>query len=270
MVENYPVPIPHMASAPVSVFDYDNNRSYRMLAPQQDGSILCFDIDGQLVEGWEYESNGEVILRELQHIMVNGRDYILSVTDSGSVVALSRRGNERLHLTEKIIPGKNSPLIVKPGSSLSNSFIYTSDTAGNVLKLNLENNLETTIYKLFEGEHFFTCEDIDQDGSLDYILADRHNIYAFDQDKVEIFTERFDDEIKWAPQVFITKEKGVLIALTLTESSEVYLFEEDGTLLENFPVFGSGPVQISDLNNDRVLELTVGAADRTIYTYTIR
>jgi len=93
-VDGFPVSLPETATAGCSVFDYDNNRSYRILVPCGT-AVYNYGVDAQKVRGWSYKASDRVT-HSPQHALMGGKDYILMATAGGSVEWVDRSGKKRL------------------------------------------------------------------------------------------------------------------------------------------------------------------------------
>ena len=51
-IERFPIKFNYLASNPVSIFDYDNNKDYRFLIAGDDNKIHNYNISGTQVTGW--------------------------------------------------------------------------------------------------------------------------------------------------------------------------------------------------------------------------
>ena len=54
-VEGFPLALKGTACAPLSVFDYEKKRDYRVLVPMSDGGSLNLSVEGKPVQGWSPE-----------------------------------------------------------------------------------------------------------------------------------------------------------------------------------------------------------------------
>ena len=79
-VSGWPVTLPAPASNEVTIFDYDNNKNYRILIGCMDNQLRNYDKNGQIVQGWEFGGTAARVVAQPQHFVINNKDYIF-VTD---------------------------------------------------------------------------------------------------------------------------------------------------------------------------------------------
>ncbi len=64
-VERYPVKLRSPATNPLALFDYDNNRNYRLLIAGEDKMIYAYDKSGSVVKGWKPFRTGGTVSSEI-------------------------------------------------------------------------------------------------------------------------------------------------------------------------------------------------------------
>ncbi len=70
------------------------------------------------------------------------------------------------------------------------------------------------------------------------------------------------------PQIFRTKN-ATYITLTELVNHQVYLFDSSGTLLPNFPVYGTSEAALGDANRNGKVNLIVKGQDNEIILYQV-
>src|SRR4030042_1970503 len=60
-VERYPVRLRSPSTNPVALFDYDNNRNYRLLIAGEDRMVYAYYRSGSVVKGWKPFRTGETV-----------------------------------------------------------------------------------------------------------------------------------------------------------------------------------------------------------------
>lgn len=96
----FPVNFKDELTQPVSVFDYDNKREYR-LAVTQGNNMIMYDIVGRKISGFNY-ATGATISTQPLHIKVNGDDFIAFAKANNSIAILNRTGGVRTKAKEQI------------------------------------------------------------------------------------------------------------------------------------------------------------------------
>lgn len=139
-VGGFPVTLPHPASAPLSVFDYDANGEHRILVPLRNGDIDNRASDGQPVKGWVAERGG-YCTQQVQHLRIRTKDHLVVVDTSGAVRLLDRRGEVRERVPLRVDAG-SSVLEIRPGLSLDQSSVLWRMRTGAVLRGSFQGDRE--------------------------------------------------------------------------------------------------------------------------------
>src|SRR5690606_389102 len=100
-VKPFPIEFREEITQPLSVFDYDNNRTYRFLLTQGNNALM-YDSKGKLVRGFDFDELSSQIIQPPKHIRLNNKDYILVPEASGKLNILSRQGKSRIEVKEDI------------------------------------------------------------------------------------------------------------------------------------------------------------------------
>ena len=258
-VTGYPIQLSSLASAPLAAMDYDNNRNYRILQPTKDGNVLNYSARGNKVNGWTYKGDGTPITYSFKHISINGKDYIISIDAKGVIHVLNRKGEERLSLTET--PVSSSFYLIK-SQTLADSYVLTQDTSG-VTKVFLDNTKETQrLPDVNLDTRFFPI-----DNTYKYVLVEDNEIRVLNSELNEFISFKPDSTISSSVFSYKFTDGRVELGFSSAAANEIYLLDSKGNLHEGFPLYGSSPFTIGDLNKDGQMELIVGSKDGHIYAY---
>jgi hypothetical protein len=66
-VEKYPIKLRSPATCGVSVFDYDDNRDYRLFIACEDKHVYAYTRDGNLIAGWEFDTSEREVDQPVNH-----------------------------------------------------------------------------------------------------------------------------------------------------------------------------------------------------------
>lgn len=243
-VENFPVTFKDNITQPLNVFDYDKNKKYRFTIVQ-DNDLFVLDSKGKRVRGFNYskESNITSIPR---HYRIKTKDYIVFNTRS-SIKILDRTGKTRVAVKEPIL--SDDPLntiFVDNGSFVytdNNGVFYRISTNGNVSK-------ETTLLSKPSVDYGKKTKAVLSENKL--LVNDKTIELPFgNYTPIEVFTGNNTDYIH----------------TTNLETNKVNLFQSSGTLMKNFPVFGSSSADM--IFNKRQKLLCVLGNQNTIIVYRI-
>jgi len=265
-VESYPVKLPSNASNGVTPLDYSHNRNYRLIIGCEDNIVYNYDITGAKTKGWEYKSESSAATGKIWHFSNANKDYIVIPLKNGKVKVIQRNGKDRLTIKNKLEVALN-PIYLKVGNTLANTYLTTMDSSGNISQLNLNGKISLIINDYNQPGAKFNFFDFDTNNSKDFAIAYENNIKIVDRDKKELYSNTFETAITQTPLFFKLSDKTTQLGI-VTEN-QIYLINANGTLLEGFPLSGSTPFSIDDLNNDNTSNLVV-AHGKMIYTYNLK
>jgi len=237
----------NFSNIPISIFDYEKNRNYRFLI-SVDNKINMYDSNGKIVSGFKPPIFESKIINNPVHIRINGKDYIVIQLEDGSLKILDRRGRDRIIVDNKIQYSGNSIY------SYLEQFT-TTDKLGNLIKIDTKGNLIKENINL-SVENFIDIVD----NNIVYLNENRLTIKGIN---VELPFSRFSK-----PKIFIDS-KTTLVSITDLTNNEIYLYRDNGKLLEGFPIKGSSVIDIKDSDNDGKLEIISAIDNFSIVSYEI-
>jgi len=232
---------------PISIFDYEKNRNYRFLITE-DNQIKMYDSNGRIVRGFRpplFDSN---IINSPVHIRINGKDYIVVQLENGSLKILDRRGRDRIIVDNKIQYSGNQIF------SYLESFT-TTDKLGNLVRIDTNGNL------IKENLNLSSDNLIDVvDNNLVYLNENRLIIKGI---SIDLPFSKFSK-----PKIFIYS-KIMLVGVTDLNEGEIYLYKDNGELVEGFPIKGNSMIDIKDSDNDGKIEIITRLDNFSIVSYEI-
>ena len=90
---NFPKKFSDKITRKLSLFDYDNDRNYRILLTQGN-KLIMLDKFGNIVKGFQYIAENEIITKT-EHFRIFGKDIIVFKT-SNELKILNRKGEKRI------------------------------------------------------------------------------------------------------------------------------------------------------------------------------
>lgn len=258
-VEGFPVDLAAEATAPLGVFNYDLARNYRLVVPC--GPMLYnYDVEGKAVKGWNFKKAESDIVSEPQFFSVAGKDIIVCLSADGKLYQLNRRGEERFKVEEKIEELKTS-FYLKAAESLKSSELIAGSNSGKMYVINPEGKVDA-IYldQSHPADHLIYFEGR-------YIFSDGPQLFVKDDKRP--FEGSLEDDISVKPKAMILNNRFYVAAFS-AEAEEIRLFNEEGNLVEGFPVFAQGPFDMGSLNRDKSLNIVSYSSDGTLICYRLR
>ena len=232
---------------PLSIFDYDNSKNYRFLL-SQDNLIKMYDNRGKIVSGFNPDKFNADILNPPVHIRIKGKDYILLQLKNGELKILNRRGKERISVNKNIDFSNNNFF------SFMDLFT-TTDINGNLVQIDMNGNLVQNSYNLEDNN---TIE-----VRMDNILIHSGNSMNINGKIINLAPGRYTK-----PKLFNYKEL-VYISITDEKDNKLYIFNNDGDMVNGFPLKGTNIVDIVDSDNDGKIELISQLDNNSVISYEI-
>jgi hypothetical protein len=262
-VERYPVKLRSPATSSLSLFDYDNNKNYRLLIAGEDNRIYAYDRDGSVVKGWTPFSTGSVVNSDISWFRVSGKDYIV-VSDESSLYFLDRQGNSRLRLKEPVTKAKNSAVRLIPGNE---PYVVCTSPSGTIQCIYFDGSVKKSDVLKVTGDHSFDIFDVDGDGFGEYIFIDAGILYLYNHNRTALFKRDFGSKNLGGPISFIFSSSDRKIGVFDIDRNLIYLINEDGTTMNGFPLKGASMFSIGKLSDSSGWHLIVGGTDRFLYNY---
>ena len=243
-VSPFPLKFNDAITEPLSVFDYDKRKKYRLLVTQGK-KLLMYNTAGTAVKGFNYKNNGSVITTQPRHFRIGSKDYI--VFAAGEVLKiLNRKGDVRVNVKDKIRFSDNELYLYK------NKFT-TTNTLGQLVQVDTQGKLSTKNLNLTDKHHIETTS---------------KTLVSMTENKLKIKSRTVDLDYGeyTAPKVFYINDK-IYITTTDLQSKKVYLFDSQAKPIPNFPIFGTSAAELQKLDKDSGLELITQSDDKNIVVY---
>jgi len=261
-VEGFPVALKADAAAPLSVFDYEGNKDYRILVPLVTGAVANLGPDGKPVQGWEPEKLPAPALAPVEHVRSKGKDFLVIPLRNGTVAVLDRRGavryapKLRMHALQTFLGSRDA-------MDIGDRRLLWADSAGAVLSGSLDGHVDTLSLPASGTVSLFSP----QGGSGTAILRTTASTLTGETAGKLVFTITFPDSPGARAFAVPLGNAPDAIGLALPEQDQVRLFDAAGTLWPGFPLKGAMPFSIADINRDGALELVTADARGVVTVY---
>jgi hypothetical protein len=262
-VERYPVKLRSPATNSLALFDYDNDRNYRMLIAGEDKMVYAYDKNGNTVKGWTPFRTSGTVTSEISWFSVSGKDYII-VSDELSLYFLDRQGNKRVNLKEPVTRAAKSALRLVPGREPS---VVCSSPAGAVQQIYFDGTVKKSDIIKLSGDHSFDIFDVDGDGFGEYVFIDAGILYLYNHNKSVMFTRDFGSKNLGGPINFVFSASDRKIGVFDIDKNLIYLINGEGVTMNGFPLRGASMFSIGKLSDSSGWHLIVGGTDRFLYNY---
>lgn len=263
---NFPVTLPAMVATDISVFDYEGNNDYRIFVPCTDKCLYVYTKEGCMLDTWTPMRTNEPLVTPVQYFRIGDNDYLVCA-DNLKTYILNRRGEVRIKVTNSFAKAKNS-LFYLENSGTSDMRFVTSNSSGEIKYIYFDGSCKSKKFGNFTANHYFVFQDIDGDGSAEYIFTDGEMLYVYRADGTEMFSYCCDGSIG-RPNIFSFSSKDVRIGITCRSLNKIFLIDNRGKVCSGFPLNGSSEFSISRLNSNSRFSILVGGSDNYLYNYWI-
>ncbi len=267
--KNFPVLFKMTATNGVSVFDYENNRNYRFFFACEDQRVYAYDIEGKPVEGWNPPKTDHPINKEVQHIVVEGKDYII-VSDLMKDYIFDRKGNVRVPTNFVYRHSFLNEVYLEKRTKNNEPRLVTTDSEGIVHYTYLNGKHEKKSINNLDDSHFFVATNINADIEPEYIFTQGNQLFVTNINGDSLFRIPFSGQSLLKPFIYTFSEKEKKIGITDPQANKVYLFNSNGSLYKGFPLDGNTNFNIGISKGQPTrFNLYVGSPDGNLYNYLI-
>lgn len=243
-VEDYPIKLKSPATNGMAVFDYDKDRTYRMLIACENRNVYLLNTKGGKVDGWVFGQTESEVNLPAKHFVSDGKDYII-FGDKMNTYIVNRKGETRVNVKSRFEKGLFSGYFFEKGESEKDDRFVTTGANGDVYFIFLDGVVKKMAIKEFSANHGFIYSDIDGDGKNQFIFADKNRLYIFNRDKSVKFEKKFDGDISQGLNIYSFSKKTRFIGLAPEGTGQLFLINAAGQIVKGFPLNGSGAFSIA-------------------------
>ena len=265
-VDQYPHRLQHPASNGIAVFDYEGNKDYRVMVCGTDRLVYNYDLKGKEIQGWNRHRTENIVLKTVEHLVCDNKDYLVVTDQAGGIRILDRQGRIRIPLVGDLEKSPCSDFYVNKTNR--KGIMLTSDKNGKLLYVKTDGSLDRTDFGEFTDKHFFLYEDFNQNNDPDFVYLDGRELQVFNRYKKTLFSHSFNADIKTKPMFFnITRTKR-LLGIVAESAREIYLIDKDGNMIVSSGLVGETPFAVGSLKNDDHINLITGVGT-SLFNYRI-
>lgn len=266
-LDGFPVKLLSKASNGLSVFNYYDSSDSRLVLCGEDRFVYNYDLNGNETEGWNRHRADDKVLKPVQHLVADNKDFIIVTDERGAIRILDRQGRIRIPLTDELKKSQGADFY--ENKTNRKGIILTSDDKGDLLYISLEGKLARTDFGDFSGKHFFLYEDFNSNQDPDFIYLDGKNLWVFDRFKNILFEHAFDMEINTKPVFFNISRNKRMLGIVSENAREIYLIDSKGNMSVSSGLVGETPFAVGSLHNNNEVNLVTGVGS-ALYNYIIR
>ncbi len=265
-VRNFPVPLPSNAVRGVAVFDYNNNKDYRIFVPCINKKVYVYSKKGELVKGWNPNPADNAITCDVQFFRVQNKDYLV-YADRFRAYILNRKGKERVKLKKQFSKStKNAFYLDKRSNQL-----ITTDNAGVVYKIDFKGNVTSKSYLNLSPNHYFVVTDLTSNGRNEYIFADNNFIAVYQPNGKLLWKKTFKGNISAAPSIYRFSKKSKEVGVCIGGLNKIHLLNAKGKSHTGFPLKGNTKFSVGfTKKDDKGFHLFVGNNRNFLLNYDVK
>jgi hypothetical protein len=266
-VERYPITLASTAAAPLSVFDYENNKNYRLFIPLESKKVQVYNIEGKIVPGFKFNGSDNRIISPIQYVRDNNKDYII-ITDESRIYILDRQGNNRVNPKIQFNPSIQNKFEYQKGNNTRAGRLVRTDEKGTVYYIYFNGEVELKNIQECTPNHFFNVEDVTGNNVNDFIFIEDNELSVYGLTGDKLYAHKFSTKIKHKPSFYRFSSNKTYVGITETDAHKIYLFNTSGKILEGFPLTGKTRFSIGFLEpgSDR-FNLVVGGDEYYLYNF---
>lgn len=232
---------------PLEVFDYDKNREYRFLFAE--GKTLhMLDKKGDVVGGFLRKNTDAVPLFTPKHYRAGDKDFLVYLSDNGKFNVLHRNGEIRIPIQGKYEFSNNPPLF------FDNRFLF-STRDGNLTRIDLNGNI-VKAERNWDRNH--------------YLIGNQYTTSFLSGSTLSIGNTKIQiPEAKYEKQKLFRVRGVNYVSANDIENEKVYLWNEQGKLVQDFPMEGISPIDI-EVDLDKAIWIVLATTKNRISVYEIK
>jgi hypothetical protein len=263
---DYPIEFKHKATNGIAVFDYDNDKDYRIFFAAENKGIYALDKTGSTVNGWNFGRTDKPVKQSVQYFRYDGRDYICFFDDNKLYIT-NRRGEIRISPDADFPIAANTEIFFEEKTETSFPRFVLTDPAGSVYFVYLDGKVKRMKIETQSAEHYFMYADIAGNHYPEFIYADEKTVSAFNRNKEQVFKLNLPDNITHRLYTYRFSPSDLQLGIITGEANKVYLIDNKGEIQNGFPVYGNTPFSIRTFSGNEHFSLIAGNSSTKIISY---
>lgn len=267
-VARFPVSLPAKATNGLNVFDYDNDKEYRIFIALEDKRVYLYDKTGNINPGWSQPRYEGTVTQTLQHFSAQGKDYIV-FSDEYRNYILDRRGDERTRPSQNFTRNGNSPFFMR-GRTGDKPSLVTTTQGGELAVIELPSG-NTSLKPLLSAttpHHFVLINE--NSPSPEYIITTEKSLILYDKNLKEAMRVDFENEIFPMADIYRFSNTDVKFGVVEKTGGRIHLINRDGSHYRGFPLKAVSRFSIGFLKSSAYrFNLITGGDFNYLYNYRV-
>lgn len=267
-VARFPVSLPSNATNGLNVFDYDNDKEYRIFIALEDKMFYLYDKTGNINPGWSQPRYEGTVTQPLQHFSAQGKDYLV-FSDEYRNYVLDRRGDERTKPSQNFTRNANSPYYLRGRTGDKPSLVTT--TQGGELALIELTSGNTSLKPLLStpvAHHFALINE--NSPNPEYLITTENALILYDKNLKEIMRVDFENKIFPIADIYRFSNTDVKFGVVEKTGGRIHLINRDGSHYHGFPLKAVSRFSIGFLKSSAYrFNLITGGEFNYLYNYRV-
>lgn len=223
-VEGFPVKAPAPISSPLQVFDYENNREYRLLFACSNQRLYNYTLEGKANVKFQAAKTNARVDHAIHYVKIGESDYLLALDREGQIYAFSRKGELRLRLRNRcLVPPPDC--YIDAGKNLQQSKICYVDETGSALhRISFSDKKEIMPLQMPDGIQSTCFSLIDDNRNMDLVLFGNNSLKAINLNGSLLFETEIQANIRQLAHY--SDENHSLFYGLDAELAELWLYEQ--------------------------------------------
>jgi outer membrane protein assembly factor BamB len=254
--EKFPMKFPVQASNGVTLTDYNNNGDFRIIIAFKDNRVYNFTIDGTQAEGWVRPQMENEILKPVQYLEYDHKDYLFITDVKGNTMITDRRGTQRIKPVRPVITGENTQFFLNK-TARKGPFL-TTDHTGKIIFIQENGKISASTVNQFTPGYTFSYEDLKGESSPDFIFFDKNTLYYYDKLMKLTYSYKFLHDVG-EPRIIRTLNGKVYIGVISGKGRDIFIFDRNGLVETEPSIRGTTPFDMGNITGKTELNLVIGA-----------
>lgn len=246
----YPKKLSSETSSGLTVFDYDQNKNYRLFIACANQSIYGYDLSGRPLDGWNPKRLGNII-DKMQHVRVSNKDYLFVATEQGYFYFLNRKGELQSQFKDSANIHYYNPFYFDANAEFPKNRFVSTDQNGKIKSIFLDGRRLFKSVGTWTDSHYFLFANVVGDAKKDYVFIDNNQLMVYQDDTTVGYNYQFNTPINEQPFAFESANEESILGVLSNEAEQLYMFDREGKLLSGFPVKSSIKPSISEVNGQK-------------------
>ena len=257
-LKGFSTAIPDEPTATPLLIDFQGKQN--ILIPTSH-AIYAYDLDANRNTRWNNMDLTGAIVGPIQKLN-NG---IVFVTTEGYIYWVNQDGK----ISKQV--NIDGDIQVKNGLAIHNNSIYITDTDANLYRYHIDGQLQNkSLLKENVSKPYVNFSNLTSSNNLELVLLDKGslNVFTLADSTQTLFEHHFIKDIEDRPQYFKNSASSMhRLGISSRNNNLLYIFEDNGTIVEGFPVEGQPLFYYGKINYNTENYLLCMRRDHKLYAF---